>query len=212
MKLAGIVVVAVLINVGLFVLMEVMVERDRVRVLDAFDAQTIDFVRTPLDDETRTKDRRRKPPPKPEQTKKPQARVDELLAQTMELPTPVTALDVASLLGAGGIAIGGRLVDGRAGEGLPSVEESNMTPLSKLPPQYPPYAQLRQLEGYVQLQLTVREDGTVGEVLVLDAHPGNVFVKAAERAAYRWRYRPVVRDGVAIPVIVAVRVDFELED
>ena len=59
---------AVAINLGLFLLMETMVERDRSRLFNTFEAQTIEFVRTPLEDETKTKDRRRKPPPKPEET------------------------------------------------------------------------------------------------------------------------------------------------
>ena len=78
MRILAIVLGALAINLGLYLLMEGMISRDRVRVLDLFDAQTIEFVRAPIEDETRTKDRRRKPPPKPRDIKKPKAEVDEM--------------------------------------------------------------------------------------------------------------------------------------
>jgi protein TonB len=210
-RVAAIVVFAVVVNLGLLLLMERMVARDRVRPVNLYEAQTIDFVRTKQDDQERTKDRRKKPPPKPQETKKPKARMDNLLAQTMELPTPVDALDIKNMLGVGGVAIGGRLVDGVAGPGDLTLQESDLTPVSKLPPQYPPLAQMRGMEGVVELKLLVLEDGTVGEVEVVRADHGKVFIKSAVAAASRWRYRPLIRDGVAVPVRVIVSVEYELE-
>ena len=52
MRMVGIGVVALVVNVLLFVVMENMISRDRVRIVDAMDAQTIDFVRTAIDDRT----------------------------------------------------------------------------------------------------------------------------------------------------------------
>ena len=71
---------ALLLNAGLFLTMENMISQERVRVIDALEANTIDFVRTAIDDQTKTKDRRRKPPPKPQEIKRPQARMDPNIA------------------------------------------------------------------------------------------------------------------------------------
>ena len=79
MKRAAIILVALVINVALYVAMEAMVRPDRERRLTAWETQTIDFVRVPLEDQTRTKDRRRKPPPKPEEVQKPQTQMSDML-------------------------------------------------------------------------------------------------------------------------------------
>ena len=86
-RFAVLLLLALLINVGLFFTMEHMISQERVRMVDVFEANTIDFVRTQIDDQTKTKDRRRKPPPKPKEIKRPQARMEPNLAtQAAQLP------------------------------------------------------------------------------------------------------------------------------
>ncbi len=211
MKAILILIGTVAINLGLFLIMENMVSRDRVRLLNTWDAQTIDFVRAPQDDETRTKDRRRKPPPKPEEINKPKAQVDDLLSDEMNLPTPVAALDITSVLGAGGIALGSHLVDGTAGTS-DILLESDLTPVSKFPPQYPPGAQRRGMEGFVEVIFLVRPDGTVSDATVISSEPGDTFVRSALEAVRRWRYRPVIIDGSPATVRVRVVVEYEISD
>ena len=62
-RFTGILLLALAINLGLYIVMESMISRERVRLVDALEANTIDFVRTSMDDQTRRKDRRRKPRP-----------------------------------------------------------------------------------------------------------------------------------------------------
>ena len=139
MRAAAIVLGALAINLGLYLVMEGMISRDRVRVLDLFDAQTIEFVRAPVEDETRTKDRRKKPPPKPRDIKKPKAEVDDMTSRS-ELPADFQAYNVSSLLGeGGGVGLGQRIVQG-SGEGMKMVMASDLTALAKFPPQYPFWA------------------------------------------------------------------------
>lgn len=203
------VVGAVGINLALYLLMENMISRDRTRVLDLFDAQTIEFVRSPVQDETRTKDRRRKPPPKPREIKNPRADVENV-ANRSELPADFEAYNVKSLLGeGGGVALGQRLVQG-SGEAMKMVMASDLTPLARIPPQYPPYATVRGLEGWVDLSFVVTAEGTVRDVVVVDSRPADVFDSAAINAVSRWRYQPVMEDGVPVPVRVLLHVDFEI--
>ncbi len=204
--------VALVVNILLFVVMENMISRDRVRVVDAVDAATIDFVRTSMDDQTKTKDRRRKPPPKPKEIKRPQARMDpKIAADAAELPTTAAMMNITSLLGdGGGVALGAQLVQGSGETMMEVMMASELTPLSRLPPQYPPTALMRELEGYVEVVFDVMEDGTVQNAVVLNSQPPRVFDRAATNAVSRWRFQPVVRNGKPTVVRAQVRVEFNL--
>ncbi|MEM8767248.1 MAG: energy transducer TonB [Pseudomonadota bacterium] len=211
MRAAAIVFAAIAINLGLYLLMEGMISRDRVRVLDLFDAQTIEFVRSPMEDETRTKDRRRKPPPKPREIKKPKAQVDNIASRS-ELPADFQAFNVASLLGeGGGIGLGQRIVAG-TGEAMKTVMASDLTTVSRIPPRYPFNALQRSQEGWVKLTFIVTEQGTVRDPEVLDADPKGAFEKAAIEAVSRWRFRPVMEDGQPRSVRALVDIDFEIPE
>ena len=211
MRWLAIVAGALVVNLCLYLLMQGMVSRDRVRVLDLFDAQTIEFVRTPMEDETRTKDRRRKPPPKPRDIKKPKAEVDDMTSRS-ELPADFQAYNVSSLLGeGGGVGLGQRIVQG-SGEGMKMVMASDLTALARFPPQYPPWAQQRGLEGWVELTFIVTEQGTVMDPVVTDSSPKGAFEDSALAAVARWRFRPVMENGEPQPVRVFLHVDFEIPE
>ena len=77
-------------------------------------------------------------------------------------------------------------------------------------PVYPAAAIRRGLEGYATVQFDVTAMGTVTNAVVVDSsHPA--FDKAARDAAYRFRYKPQVVDGVPQPSYgVQVRFVFEL--
>ncbi len=205
---------ALAINAGLFITMENMISRERVRLVDALDAQTIDFVRTAVDDQTKTKDRRRKPPPKPKQIKRPQARLDpNIVADATELPTAANMMSITSFLGeGGGVAIGAQLVQGSGSAAMEVMMASELTALSKLPPQYPPSALMREIEGYVNVRFDVATDGTVHNAEVIDAKPSRIFNSAAVAAVSRWRFQPVVRNGRAVAVTARVLIEFELPE
>jgi protein TonB len=78
-------------------------------------------------------------------------------------------------------------------------------------PVYPRTARVRGAGGWVEMQFTVRPDGTVGDVVVTQAEPAGVFDDAAAAAVRQWRYRPVLRDGQAVEQRARVRVRFAVE-
>ncbi len=201
-----------LINVGLFLIMENMISRDQVRLVDMFAANTIDFVRTNIDDQTKTKDRRRKPPPKPKDIKRPQARMDpNIAAEAAALPTTAAMMNITSLLAdGGGVALGQRLVQGSGSAMMDVLMASELTALSRLPPQYPPSALMREQEGYVEVLFDVELDGSVSNTEVIESKPPRIFDRAAMAAVARWRFQPVVREGVPTKVKARVRVEFTL--
>jgi len=66
--------------------------------------------------------------------------------------------------------------------------ESHRTILVRVTPEYPTIAASMNLKGAVQLQATVRADGSVEHVTVLGGHP--LLAQAAAEALMRWRYAP----------------------
>jgi protein TonB len=75
-------------------------------------------------------------------------------------------------------------------------------------PVFPEIARERDLTGFVDLEFTVRADGTVTDVNVLKAQPKGVFEKAAVDAVSTWRYRPIERSGLPIDEHARLRLNF----
>jgi len=63
-------------------------------------------------------------------------------------------------------------------------------PVQRMAPVYPREAARNGVEGFVEMEIEVRADGSVGEVEVLAAQPAHVFEDAALRAVKQWRFTP----------------------
>ena len=90
--------------------------------------------------------------------------------------------------------------------------DRDVVPLIRIVPDYPPRAQARGLEGWVQVQFTITATGMVKDPVVVSAEPRNIFDDAALKAIARWRYNPKVENGVPIERVgVQTRLVFQLE-
>jgi TonB family protein len=79
-------------------------------------------------------------------------------------------------------------------------------------PEYPPKAQRRQIEGYVDLHFTVNESGEVGDISVAKAEPADMFEEAAMRALRKWKFKPLMIDGEAASQRLALRMRFAMNN
>jgi len=77
-------------------------------------------------------------------------------------------------------------------------------------PRYPTAAMRANQEGWVDVELTVGTDGTVGNVTVVDAQPKHVFDRSAIDAVSRWEYKPATRNGEPMAVTLRRRLQFNL--
>ena len=77
-------------------------------------------------------------------------------------------------------------------------------------PYYPTDARRARREGWVELQFTVAADGSVRHAEVVDAHPKNVFDRAAVTAVERWTFTPGTRAGQPVAMRIRQRLDFRL--
>lgn len=68
-------------------------------------------------------------------------------------------------------------------------------PTVRVEPVYPQRALDRGIEGWVEVEFTVTEVGSVSEPRILRSHPSAIFDRAALRAIEQWKYEPKVVDG-----------------
>lgn len=92
------------------------------------------------------------------------------------------------------------------------VAEATLQRISKVDPTYPQRALEQLTSGWVELQFTVATDGTVHDVVVMESQPRVTFDKSAIAALRRWRYAPVMRDGVAVSQRAHIRMRFTALD
>ena len=94
-------------------------------------------------------------------------------------------------------------------------QDGDYLPLVRVQPQYPRRAQERGIEGYVIVELTVSEDGTVppDSIIIIEAEPQGYFERAAAKAAEKFKYKPKVVNGKPQKVTgVKYRFSFDLAD
>jgi TonB family protein len=86
------------------------------------------------------------------------------------------------------------------------------TVLSSPRPRYPAAAMIAKLEGVVTLEAVVKADGTVGDVRVLKSLDTTYGLDDAAMAAARdWRFRPAIKNGIAVPVWVTLEISFRMD-
>jgi protein TonB len=76
-------------------------------------------------------------------------------------------------------------------------------------PRYPEIAQRVGVDGTVIIEAVISVDGSVRDARVLKSVA--LLDRAALDAVKQWRYAPTRLNGVAVPVIVTVTVQFRLQ-
>jgi TonB family protein len=78
--------------------------------------------------------------------------------------------------------------------------------IERVEPQYPPLAQAARIQGSVEFNIVIGEDGSVKTVQLVRGHP--LLVNAAKEAVLQWKYRPTLLNGDAVSVMAPVVVNF----
>ena len=66
------------------------------------------------------------------------------------------------------------------------------------------------MSGWVDVEYIVMPDGSVAQARVVASSPKGIFDKAALQAISKWRFRPRVVSGQAVPRAVEQRINFNL--
>lgn len=198
--LAGGVCIALL----LFLLMNALVGGREGFERDAASAQVVDFVRVRAEEAVQTRERRppREPPPPDKPPPPPQLQVETrqpAVREPLEMELPSIALG----------PVGGPVV-ATGWQGAAVGEDADVMPIVRVEPQYPRDAWLRNIEGWVELRLTINPDGTVADAQVIAADPPRIFNREAVRAVLRWKFRPRIVDGQAVSTVREQRIEFNI--
>ena len=76
-------------------------------------------------------------------------------------------------------------------------------------PVYPPIAQSARVQGIVIIEATIGPNGKVTDARVLRSIP--LLDQAALEAVRQWEFTPTLLNGVPVPVIMTVTVNFTLQ-
>ncbi len=80
--------------------------------------------------------------------------------------------------------------------------------LNRVDPDYPEIARAARTSALLILEATVGTSGHVQQVKVLRGHP--LFDEAALAAVRQWRYQPLLLNGVPMPFVATVTVQFNI--
>lgn len=80
--------------------------------------------------------------------------------------------------------------------------------LQKVTPSYPEQALKAGLQGVVVLQAWIGKDGSIRDLKLMDG--SFLLGQAAVKAVKQWRYKPYLRNGVAVEAQTSVTVNFRL--
>lgn len=148
----------------------------------------IEFVRlrkdTTPEPKEREKPKREKPeqqPPPPEMNMARNINPGEAVGEIVPMIDTSAQLSEATSLAAGGA-------------------DRSPVPLVRIQPDYPERARQQGIEGWVDVEFTISAVGTVVDPKVINAKPPRVFDRAAVEAMRRWKYNPMVKNGVPVEV------------
>jgi len=79
--------------------------------------------------------------------------------------------------------------------------------ISKTAPVYPSTARQLRLEGMVEVQAYIKEDGSVERVENVSGNP--VLLRAAQDAVKRWKFTPFKEDGKAVKAVASMNFTFK---
>jgi protein TonB len=198
-------IVAVGVTFALFVLMFKLISSGGGKNQDLEAISGIRFGPVDIPDEVTRRSRR--VPPKPPPPKKPPPPPKMEIANQQVIST-MPKLDMPDLdlplVGGEGMFIGNfGTVD--------KTEEGDIIPLVVIRPMYPREAAMKGIEGWVKVEFTITELGTVKDPRVLDSDPPRIFNREALRAILKWKFKPRVVDGVAIERTATQIIGFDLE-
>ena len=190
----------------LFLLMSTLISGGEGFVKDEGGGKVVDFIRIRQDEITNIKQRQK--PKEPEPPKKPPpppklkvAKQDKPPPTQMRMETP--NIDIS--LGAGGGPFLGAWNPGDINS------DGDVIPIVRINPQYPREALMTGTEGFVEIEFTIMEDGTVANAEVIRSEPRRIFNRAALRAIYRWKFKPRIIDGVAVQRRARQTIEFNME-
>jgi periplasmic protein TonB len=201
----------VFVTLALFYLMQALIQGADSALSDDKIGNLVDFVRVKQDQALETKQRKPKKPPPPDEPP------PDVPPQNFNVAVDTTGFSMAGMDASVNINVGG---------GGFGISDGDYLPIVKVQPQYPRRALSRGMTGWVIVEFTVTEQGTVKNPVAIENcgwiknarkegecvdNPNSVFDSAAMKAASKFKYKPKVIDGNPVETAgVQNKITFEL--
>ncbi|MCM2680231.1 energy transducer TonB [Echinimonas agarilytica] len=199
-------VAAIIFGVAVFIGMQLLIANDGLFKKPDRNNTYLNFVRVDAaKDDVNTKDRRLPDPPPPPETPPDAPDMSQQFANVnANLNMNMPKIGVPMNKGSGPFL--GTL---QAGNGMAGFD-TDVIPVVRVPPSYPRGAKAAKLEGYVTMAVTIRPDGSVADVEVLEENPPRLFTKSAISAMKRWKFRPKIVNGKPTSQRARQTIEFKL--
>lgn len=199
-------VAAVVLGLLVFVAMQALIATDGMFQEPDKSHTYLNFVRVDTSkDDINTKDRRLpEPPPPPETPPDVPDLSNQMMATNTNLNMDMPKIGTQVSGGSGPFL--GTLSSGDGMSGF----DTDVIPVVRVPPAYPQRAKQAKLEGSVTMAVTIRPDGTVADVQVIESNPPRLFDQAAIQAMQRWKFRPKIVNGKPEAQRARQTIDFKL--
>jgi protein TonB len=201
----------VIVTLALFYLMQALIQGADSALSDDKIGNLVDFVRVKQDQALETKKRKPKKPPPPDEPP------PDVPPQNFNVAVDNAGFSMAGMDASVNINVGG---------GGFGISDGDYLPIVKVQPQYPRRALSRGMTGWVIVEFTVTEQGTVQNAVAVENcgwiknarkegecvdNPNSVFDSAAIKAASKFKYKPKVIDGNPVETAgVQNKITFEL--
>jgi protein TonB len=86
--------------------------------------------------------------------------------------------------------------------------EAMQAATTKVQPEYPAMAKQLKIEGSVELEAVITDDGTVEKVNIKSGNP--MLTKPAADALKKWKFKPFTADGKPVPALAEMNFNFKL--
>ena len=199
-------ILGVLISLGLFFLMQSLIDSGEQNTNASSEGQIMEFIRIREDETLSIKDRRKPQKPKPpkEPPPPPKLIVEKQVKPTMNrIKIEIPNIDLPSLAG------GGPFLGNWAGNPL---AEGDVLPIVRIDPQWPREALIEGIEGYVVVEVTIGADGSVKDVRVIQSEPRRMFDRNVIRAVLKWKFKPRIINGVPVERKAIQMLEFTLDN
>ena len=199
-------ILGVLISLGLFFLMQSLIDSGEQNTNASSEGQIMEFIRIREDETLSIKDRRKPQKPKPpkEPPPPPKLIVEKQVKPTMNrIKIEIPNIDLPSLAG------GGPFLGNWAGNPL---AEGDVLPIVRIDPQWPREALVEGIEGYVVVEVTIGADGSVKDVRVIQSEPRRMFDRNVIRAVLKWKFKPRIINGVPVERKAIQMLEFTLDN
>ena len=199
-------ILGVLISLGLFFLMQSLIDSGEQNTNASSEGQIMEFIRIREDETLSIKDRRKPKKPKPpkEPPPPPKLIVEKQVKPTMNrIKIEIPNIDLPSIAG------GGPFLGNWAGNPL---AEGDVLPIVRIDPQWPREALIEGIEGYVVVEVTIGADGSVKDVRVIQAEPKRMFDRNVIRAVLKWKFKPRIINGVPVERKAIQMLEFTLDN